>query len=88
MQPLWRADGKELFFLGGDQRLMAVDVDAGTTFRVGPIKPLFQTAAAISLAVHMYAATHDGQRFLVAEPKASDAVEQLNVVTNWPSLVR
>jgi eukaryotic-like serine/threonine-protein kinase len=88
VQPLWRADGKELFFLGIDQRLMAVEIDPGPPVRVGTIKPLFQTRAATAIAVHLYAASRDGQRFFVREAEGSRAVEQLNVVTNWPSLVR
>jgi Tol biopolymer transport system component len=88
MQPTWRADGRELFFLGVDQRLMAVDIDADATLRVGSIKPLFQTAVSTTISVHNYAPTSDGQRFLLREPQDSAAVEQLYVVTNWLSLVR
>jgi Tol biopolymer transport system component/aminoglycoside phosphotransferase (APT) family kinase protein len=86
MQPVWRADGKELFFMAVDQKLMAVDVDAGAT--LGPIKTLFQTAGATSTAVHMFAPDLTGQRFLVREPESISTAEQMYVVTNWLSLVR
>src|SRR5207249_1138098 len=42
-QPLWRRDGKELFYLAPDRKLMAVEVSgAGPTFVPGAPKPLFE----------------------------------------------
>jgi Tol biopolymer transport system component len=88
VQPSWRADGRELFFLGLDQKLMAMDVETGATLRTGPIRTLFQTAVPTSGADYMFAATRDGQRFLVREPKIGQTREEFHVVTNWPSLAR
>ena len=34
-QPSWRGDGKELFYLSPDNKLMAVEVDTKGTFRSG-----------------------------------------------------
>ena len=31
----WRADGKELFYRAADQKLMAVDIQAGSSFQAG-----------------------------------------------------
>ena len=89
VQPLWRADGKELFFLANDRKLMAVDVKAGATLETGPLRTLFQTNVGQSSQVHYYAVTRDGKRFLLREPVGSNAaaVEQLYLVTNWTSLV-
>jgi Tol biopolymer transport system component len=87
MQPAWRADGRELFFLAVDQKLMSIAVDP-ETLRTGRVEPLFQTQAPATTGVYMFAPTRDGQRFYVREPQGSDAIEQLNVVMNWPSLVR
>ncbi len=39
--PAWRADGKELFYAGPDQKLMAVDIQAGETFEAGVPRALF-----------------------------------------------
>jgi len=89
VQPLWRADGKELFFLGRNAKLMAVDVMAGATLATGPVRELFQVVANPSAVMQVYAVTRDGKRFIVREPTRNDgAVEQLYVVTNWTSLVR
>src|SRR5262249_2436512 len=40
-QPRWRRDGKELFYLSADDRLMAVDVKTQPRFEAGAPKPLF-----------------------------------------------
>ena len=90
VQPLWRSDGKELFFLGArDRALMAVDVKSGATLETGPARMLFQ-ASFIPFPItvnYSYAATRDGQRFLLLEPAGStSAVDPLYVVTNWTSL--
>ena len=40
-EPRWRADGREIYYLSGDRKLMAVPVGAGPSF--GIPTPLFQT---------------------------------------------
>ncbi|HJU61452.1 MAG TPA: protein kinase, partial [Candidatus Binatia bacterium] len=45
-QPQWRSDGKELFYMAPDRRLMAVDVRPQQNFEVGAAKLLFQTQVA------------------------------------------
>lgn len=77
--PRWRRDGKELFYLSLEQKLMAVPVSSGATFQAGAPRPLFQTRATGFLR---YDVTADGQRFLV-----NTAIEQPaslpTVVLNW-----
>jgi serine/threonine protein kinase/Tol biopolymer transport system component len=71
-QMRWRADGRELFYVAADGRLMAVPVgspSAGGTIELGTPAPLF--AARIESSVqggiaHAYAVTADGQRFLMS----------------------
>jgi hypothetical protein len=41
-QPHWRGDGKELFFLSSDSKMMAVPVTTGAKFDAGVPVPLFQ----------------------------------------------
>ena len=90
VQALWRSDGRELFVLGRDRRLMALDVESGATLRTGQVRALFESTINTSSQVHMYAVTRDGKRFLVREPIGSEqaAIEPLYIVTNWTSLVR
>jgi Tol biopolymer transport system component len=90
-EPLWRGDGKELFFLAGTRKLMAAEVKPGATFETGPVRELFQSAANRSTQIHEFAVTRDGQRFLVAEPPGSggnNTVETLYVVVNWKALIK
>jgi serine/threonine protein kinase/Tol biopolymer transport system component len=88
VQPRWRRDGAELFYLGSDQTLMAVPVTATEgAFEVGRPRPLFRTRiipqGSQSLWFDtMYDVTPDGQRFLVLGPP-DETVPPITVVLNW-----
>ena len=84
-QPRWRADGQELFYASGDDMLMAAaigpdfeSVRSLRLFRVGPFPA--------SEGWH-YAVTRDGLRFLVQVGRP-DRSRSLNIVFNWPQIVR
>ncbi len=75
----WSRDGRELYFIGADRKLMAVEITgAGTGFKAGVPKPLFEVAAQRDFDV-----SKEG-RFLIQVPvdqtKKSVA---LTLVTNW-----
>ena len=44
VEPRWRRDGKELFYVGLDGRVMAVEVGTGADFEVGKPQALFGTS--------------------------------------------
>ena len=46
--PLWARNGRELFFLSGDNTMMAVTVAIGPPPRVGEPEVLFQRRAALA----------------------------------------
>jgi Tol biopolymer transport system component len=82
-EPRWRADGKELFYIGQTGTLMAVPVEAGGTFSSGAPAPLFQIrgrAPISSTDLFTYDVTKDGQRFLVNEYLKPDHVPPLTIV--------
>jgi Tol biopolymer transport system component len=84
--PSWRRDGKELYYLALDRKLMSVEVTAGATFESGTPKVLFQTRALASglLAFrNHYAPAPDGQRFLVATVPEDASTAPLVMVLNW-----
>jgi Tol biopolymer transport system component len=88
VQPLWRADGRELFFLAAPQTLSAVDVSPNG--ETGPVRELFPTSVIPATGTNFYAVSRDGQRFLLREPAETadgTVVASLHVVTNWPSLL-
>jgi hypothetical protein len=92
LQPLWRADGRELFYLAPDRTLMAVEVGASETgLDPGPPRALFATHAAsleIQQTARTYAAVRDGQRFLLANATQQARSEPIRVVLNWQAALR
>jgi eukaryotic-like serine/threonine-protein kinase len=87
--PHWRRDGKELFYVSGDRKVMAVPVKLGATVEAGTPQPLFPIAPVTvnALGNFFYAPMRDGQRFLVNAPAGGEAAAAppLTVVTNWQS---
>jgi Tol biopolymer transport system component len=45
--PLWRSDGKELFYISQDGMATGLEVKAGATFQTGVPKPLFKVPAGL-----------------------------------------
>ncbi|HYM13018.1 MAG TPA: protein kinase [Bryobacterales bacterium] len=85
-QPRWRGDGKELFYLGPDRQLMAVEVKTtGGRFEAGLPRALFPTRAAIipGLFHTVYAVRADGQRFLILSEGEDVPSQPATVVLNW-----
>jgi Tol biopolymer transport system component len=87
-QPHWRRDGKELYYISPDKRLMAVTVSLDGTFESGKPTQLFSTQITGFLSPDRYDVSADGQRFLVnsAVEEASDT--PINVVLNWTSTLK
>jgi Tol biopolymer transport system component len=83
-QPRWRADGRELFYISPDRKVMAVDVRTEPQFETGTPRALFQTRI-LSLveARNHYDVTPDGQRFVVNSRRQEDASLPITVVSGW-----
>jgi eukaryotic-like serine/threonine-protein kinase len=86
-QPVWRADGKELFYLGADGTMMAVPIDATGQFDAGVPQALFPTDT-LTIVSPTYAVTKDGKRFLVNARPQQSSVAPLTVVVNWPAAIQ
>lgn len=83
-QPVWRRDGKELFYLASDSTLMAVPVTGGGAFEAGTPVPLFKTAISQPTGIrNQYAVSADGRRFLIITPTREMQSAPLTVVLNW-----
>ena len=87
---MWRRDGKELFYLAPDDKLMAVAVSTvSEAFQAGIPKELFQAQLMpISYWRNMYVASPDGQRFLMLVPANEAKPAPITVVVNWPALLK
>ena len=85
-QPRWRRDGKELFYLAPDGKLMAVAVTAGAGgLETSSPRELFNTGivASIFQRRNQYVVTRDGQRFLVNISAEDESTAPITVVMNW-----
>jgi hypothetical protein len=77
--PRWRSDGKELFYLAPDGKMMTVEVTTGREFRVGTPTPLFQTPSGAIVGD----VSADGKRFLLTTPVGPSHSPPFTVVLNW-----
>jgi len=91
-EPQWRRDGKELFYMAPTRTLMAVGVKSNaTTLEVGPPEALFATHIKwmeIQAVAHHYAATPDGQRFLINGATDEARSVPVTIVLNWSAALK
>jgi eukaryotic-like serine/threonine-protein kinase len=86
-QPRWRRDGKELFYISADQKLMAVPIKSDTAFEAGAPQVLFELDPVFPPigGRFAYQPMPDGQRFLVLSAAGGVLAPPINVVLNWPT---
>lgn len=79
--PRWRKDGKELYYLGLDNAITAVEVDgSGVSFSVGRSQRLF--VAPVNPFASTFDVAPDGQRFVMsASPEEEEP--PLILMVNW-----
>jgi len=86
--PLWRADGKELFYWNlATRSLMAVPIASASTFEPGTPVKLFAVPR-LRASIGQYSVAPDGQRFLILEPDTIDpqstaTQSPIEVILNW-----
>ena len=84
----WRGDGKEMFYLAPDRTLVAVPLSwSGKTLLPSTPQALF-TAPTSGLPIgvgmrFLYAASHDGERFLIQTDGGKSSPADMVVVLNW-----
>jgi eukaryotic-like serine/threonine-protein kinase len=83
--PIWGRDGKEIFFLASDGKLMAADVKTGPTFEVETPRPLFATNVRnfVGLSRRQFDVSADGQRFILNAALGEHAPVPITLVQNW-----
>jgi serine/threonine protein kinase len=93
IRPLWRRDGKELFFVAsgnvnGVGVLTAVPIETTTTIRIGAPRAIVDAPFVPSTAnVYPYAVSTDGQRILLVEPM-DDQNSAITVALNWTAALK
>jgi hypothetical protein len=95
--PVWRADGRELFYARPsregqarnagefDVALMAVTLTPGATLSLGQTRQLFAGRYSMNNPDRGFDVSPDGQRFLMlqARRRAPDVITEMIVVQNW-----
>lgn len=87
--PMWRADGRELYYLTANDRMMVVDVSAS------PEGPRFSSPRELLTSPRpngyaerpQYVPSADGQRFLFNAQLEDSVPRTIEVILNWPALV-
>lgn len=85
VQPRWNRNGKELFYISSDSKMMSVEVAARRAFQSGAPHPLFQSDivdTGIRNGPLSWDVAPDGNRFLIISPEPSDT-SALTVILNW-----
>jgi eukaryotic-like serine/threonine-protein kinase len=84
--PAWRADGKEVFWVGLDRVLRATPIVTLSPFAAGPAVELFRLRipqVTITGNRTYFAATRDGRRFLVNTLVGASDDPGIGVIMNW-----
>jgi Tol biopolymer transport system component len=86
-EPHWRRNGKELFYLAPDRKIMRVAVRGESTFESEAPRALFQTRVSFPGSIYRmnYDVTGDGARFLVNTFVEGAGSSAINVVLDWPA---
>jgi len=87
VQPRWRRNGKELFYISPDSKMMSAEVSTGPAFQSGTPRPLFQTEivdTGIRTGPLSWDLAPDGNRFLIITANSGDT-SSLTVALGRPS---
>ena len=88
-QVRWRRDGRELFYVALDGRMMAVPIridSRGDRWAPGTPKPLFATSIggpSPAFRRQEYIVSADGQRFLINTAVQNSGSAPLTIIVNW-----
>jgi Tol biopolymer transport system component len=88
-QPIWRRDGKELFYLSPKSEMMAVRVNrSGKGLEFDSAVALFKIpTGGVGSTLGTYDVAPDGQRFLIGELLGDSANAIPSVILNWPGIL-
>jgi Tol biopolymer transport system component len=82
--PQWRRDGREMFYISREGKMMAVSLAPTASLTLGIPHTLFETTIPFDGQVgRTYAVTPDGQRFIVRKFVEGTAKQPTTVVLNW-----
>jgi hypothetical protein len=82
VNPVWRSDGRELYYMAADRHLMAVTI-GGNPLAPGKPQALFAAPGSVPFAV-----TKDGSRFLMIGRDRSGDYGSITVLTNAAAAIQ
>ena len=88
VQPRFRGDGHELFFLDLEGNMMSVDLPGGNPKQASPARVLFRSGITTSTTNNQFAVSADGQRLLLRRPVSGADEAPVNVILNWRQLLK
>jgi Tol biopolymer transport system component len=88
VDPVWRRDGRELFYIGADNVVMGVKVDNHDGLSMSIPHPMFRVCRGIEptgaeVTTGVFDVTSDGQRFLLRCPSSPRQSPTISVTVNW-----
>lgn len=86
-RPIWSRDGRELFFIGADQKMMTVDIKTGPKFDPGAPRALFETRIGGSID-SLFDVGKDGHFLIPIRLAQGASSEPMTVVVNWPAILK
>ncbi len=85
-EPRWRHDGRELFYMSADGKMMAAEMKtSGSALEVGAVLPLFATQS--KSVGSLYDVSADGQRFLINSVEEKES-SPITLVVNWTAQLK
>jgi len=81
-RPVWTRDGKELFYIASDRRLMVAAVRAGADFRTEAPRALFTVRQNLT---RFFDLSLDGSKVVLVDPVPDSPPPAVNLVLNWNS---
>ena len=89
VQPRWNRNGKELFYISPDSKMMSVAIGTNPAFQAGVPRTLFATElvdTGIRTGPTSWDVAPDGNRFLIISDSSTDS--SLTVALNWQTRLR
>jgi DNA-binding winged helix-turn-helix (wHTH) protein/Tol biopolymer transport system component len=83
VEPVWRSDGKELFYLSPGHSIVSVPFEPTEPPLIGRPKPLFRAPISFSGAPNHYTVDSEGRRFLITVEDPTTYLSPITVMVNW-----
>ena len=86
--PAWRGDGRELYYISADRKMMAVATKLIPDFDSGVPVPLFEVRLLDHPSLRQYDVTADGGRFLLNRLATDELHAPITLVQNWTAKLK